>query len=263
MERELQAMLDWWAAQGVEVPDLPKSQSKPQSRSQSRSQSRPEPVPANAKPVGAETEVEPAPGLETAPSGDPEALAASARTLDQLKAVLDGFDAGALTAGARQAVFARGDPAARIMIVGEAPGRDEDRHGKPFVGRSGQLLDKMMGAIGLAESGFYVTNVVNWRPEKNRTPTQAEIRLCQPFLFRHIELQDPDILLLTGNVPLKALTGETGIMRQRGHWRDVEVGGRTRAALPIYHPAFLLRQPALKKDAWRDLLSLRARLDGA
>ena len=252
MERELESVLEWWAAHGLDVPDVPAA--KPQ----------PKAPPAPAAATTSERRSKPASPArrgEPATSGDPEALAASAKTLDELRAVLDGFEAGALTAGARQAVFARGAPTAKIMIIGEAPGRDEDRHGKPFVGRSGQLLDRMMGAIGLDESGFYVTNVVNWRPEKNRTPTQAEIRLCKPFLMRHIALQNPDILLLTGNVPLQALTGETGIMRQRGHWRDVEAGRRTRAALPIYHPAFLLRQPALKKDAWRDLLSLRQRLD--
>ena len=249
MERELQSILQWWDASGVETPVLaPKA--------------KPTPPPAEAeKPKPARRRKTPV------SSADPAELAASAATLEELKAVLDTFEAGALTAEARQAVFARGTPGARVMIVGEAPGRDEDRHGKPFVGRSGQLLDKMMAAIGLDESSFYVTNVVNWRPAKNRTPNAGEIELCKPFLHRHIELAAPEILLLTGNVPLQAMTGGTGIMRQRGHWREVEVpkvggGEMTLEALPIYHPAFLLRQPALKKDAWRDLLSLKQKLDG-
>ena len=262
MERELESIVQWWKSQGVDVPDLPAPpQAKPSGSELSGSNA------SGAKAPGVKAAAAPAPksSPKTTPaaSGDPAELAASATTLAELKAVLDTFDAGALTAGARQAVFARGNPDARVMIVGEAPGRDEDRHGKPFVGRSGQLLDLMMGAIGLTENDFYVTNVVNWRPEKNRTPTQAEIRLCQPFLFRHIALQKPDMLVLTGNVPLQALTGETGIMRQRGHWRDADVDGKAYPCLPIYHPAFLLRQPALKKDAWRDLLSLRQRLDAA
>jgi len=252
-------VLDWWAAQGVDVPDVAPATSKPKAVQAAPNQSAPQSSERKTEPLVTKPTAH-APE-NTGPTGDPQKLAAGANTLDALKAVLDSFDAGALTAGARQAVFARGNPKARVMIIGEAPGYEEDKHGKPFVGRSGQLLDRMMGAIGLDETQFYVTNVVNWRPEKNRTPTQSEIKLCQPFLFRHIELATPDILLLTGNVPLQALTGQTGIMRQRGQWRDVEVNGKACAALPIYHPAFLLRQPGLKKDAWRDLLSLRARLD--
>ena len=241
VSRELKSVIDWWESQGVDVPEVELPKPKPAEAPKAK----------DAKPKRKKT-----------PSQDTESLAAEASTLPELKAILDRFDSGQLTAGARQAVFARGNPEADVMIIGEAPGRDEDVHGLPFVGRSGKLLDKMMGAIGLDETGFYVTNVVNWRPERNRTPNQDEIRLCQPFLFRHIELAKPKVLLLTGNVPLQALTGETGIMRQRGHWREVEVAGKPFDALPIYHPAFLLRQPALKKDAWRDLLSLRAKLDG-
>jgi len=248
MDRELQSIVDWWASQGVDVPDLP----APVKRA------------PELKVAGTPNTVAPAPKPKAKTpktSGDPATLAATAKTLAELKTILDSFDAGALTASARQAVFSRGNPDARVMVIGEAPGRDEDLHGKPFIGRSGQLLDLMMGAIGLNEDAFYVTNVVNWRPEKNRTPTKAEIELCRPFLFRHIALAKPDVLVLTGNVPLQALTGDTGIMRQRGHWRDADVDGTSYPCLPIYHPAFLLRQPALKKDAWRDLLSLRQKLD--
>ena len=252
MEMELKAVLDWWESQGVDVPVI---KSAPKRRL--------------VEPERAETRKAPPPPRTSAPqkpsaqkvNRDTQALASAASNLVELKAVLDKFEAGTLTAGARQAVFARGNPAAKIMVIGEAPGRDEDLHGKPFIGRAGQLLDKMMAEIGLTDQDIYITNVVNWRPEKNRTPSASEINLCKPFLMRHIELAAPDYLILTGNVPLQALTGETGIMRKRGHWREVEIAGRTLAALPIYHPAFLLRQPALKKDAWRDLLSLRARLD--
>jgi DNA polymerase len=248
MEAELKSVLDWWESQGVEVPEIKVSR-------------KPRPVQTETVPVAKAKSAPVNPAKAPAPQVDSEALAATAKTLAELNQVLDKFDAGALTAGARQAVFARGNPEARIMVIGEAPGREEDLHGKPFIGRAGQLLDRMLAAIGLDEEAVYITNVVNWRPEKNRTPSAAEIKLCRPFLMRHIELAKPEFLVLTGNVPLQALTGETGIMRQRGHWRDVEVGDARLPALPIYHPAFLLRQPALKKDAWRDLLSLRARLD--
>jgi len=250
MEVELKSVLAWWESQGVDVPAV-----KPASKRKVDATKMPK--------VTTVQEVKPKPKsqIKEKINLDTQALAKTASSLADLKKVLDNFEAGALTAGARQAVFARGNPDAKIMIIGEAPGRDEDLHGKPFIGRAGQLLDKMMAAIGLTEEDVYVTNVVNWRPEKNRTPNASEIALCKPFLLRHIELAKPDYLILTGNVPLQAMTGQTGIMRQRGNWRNVEVGERTLDALPIYHPAFLLRQPALKKDAWRDLLSLRMRLD--
>ena len=146
------------------------------------------------------------------------------------------------------------------MIIGEAPGRDEDIAGKPFVGRAGQLLDKMMAAIELTEEQFYITNVVNWRPPQNRNPKPGEIEICRPFLKRHIELVSPKYILIVGGVSLTALTGLTGIMKNRGQWQTLSIAGQDIPALPIYHPAFLLRQPALKKEAWRDLLDLREKL---
>ncbi len=186
-------------------------------------------------------------------------LAKSAKTLEELKNIMAHFDAGEISDHARQAVFSRGNPKAKIMVIGEAPGRDEDIAGKPFVGKSGQLLDKVFGAIGLSEEDIYITNVVNWRPPGNRNPTAAEITLCKPFLMRHIELIDPKLIVLVGGISMTAMTGLTGIMKNRGQWADLDINSKIIPMLPIYHPAFLLRQPAVKKDCWRDMLSLRAR----
>ena len=147
------------------------------------------------------------------------------------------------------------------MIVGEAPGRDEDLQGKPFVGRAGQLLDKMLAAIGLGEDDVHITNVVYWRPPGNRTPTPQEVQVCRPFLERQIELVAPDILMTMGGSAANALLDmEGGIMRQRGRWRDFTVGGRTVPAMPTLHPAYLLRTPVAKRLAWRDLLAIQERL---
>jgi len=173
---------------------------------------------------------------------------------------MDRFDAGPLSDGARQCVFARGNPEADVMVIGEAPGIEEDKAGKPFIGPAGQLLDKMLASIGLTEETAYLTNVVNWRLPNNRKTTDDDIALCKPFLDRHIELAAPKVILMVGGVSMSALMGLTGIMKQRGQWQIVTIAGTEIPALPIYHPAFLLRQPTLKKDAWRDLLALRERL---
>ena len=168
----------------------------------------------------------------------------------------------ALSELADNLVFGEGDPDARLMIIGEAPGRDEDLQGKPFVGRAGQLLDRMFGAIGLArespapEQAFYITNVLPWRPPGNRDPEPAEIAMLLPFLARHVALADPDFLVLMGNAACAAALGQRGILRLRGTW--AEAFGRP--ALLMTHPAYLLRQPHAKREAWADLLSLRGRL---
>ena len=188
--------------------------------------------------------------------------AASAATLDELRARLSAFDGCALKNAATQLVFADGAPDARLMIVGEGPGAEEDRMGKPFVGKAGQLLDKMLAAIGLDRTKVYIANVVPWRPPGNRTPTPQELALCLPFIRRQIELVSPDFLVLLGASSAQTLLNEKeGIMRLRGHWHDYDCGDRKIKALPMLHPAYLLRAPLKKAQAWRDLRSLRHALD--
>ena len=192
------------------------------------------------------------------------ALAAGAATIEELGAIVAEFDGCALKRTATNTVFMDGNPSARIMIVGEAPGADEDRIGKPFVGRAGQLLDRMLAAIGLDRAGVQITNVIYWRPPGNRKPTTAEIAACLPFVLRHIALAQPKVLVLAGGTAASALlpTGE-GITRLRGRWFDLAVPGLDAPVptLPMFHPAFLLRTPERKRDAWSDLLALKTRLD--
>lgn len=207
------------------------------------------------------------PGARTA--DESAALAASAaaacRSFDDLAAAVAAFDACPLKPGARTTVFTDGVPCAPLLVIGEAPGRDEDAAGKPFVGRAGQLLDKMLAAIGRARAkDTLITNVVYWRPPGNRAPTAEEIAICRPFVERLIELTRPKAVMLAGSVPTQALLGLPGITRARGAWRDIELAsGARHAALPVFHPAFLLRQPAQKRLAWSDLQTLAARLRDA
>jgi DNA polymerase len=189
------------------------------------------------------------------------AAAGEARSLDELEATLARFDGCALKATAKSLCFYRGAKAARLMLIGEAPGRDEDLQGKPFVGRAGQLLDKMLAAIGLAEADVHIANIVYWRPPGNRTPTPQEAQVCRPFLERQVELVAPEFVLLLGGAAAKhILDVPEGIMRIRGKFRDVEIGGRWVRALATLHPAYLLRTPAAKRLAWRDLLAIKGAL---
>ena len=200
-----------------------------------------------------------APGQPAAvdPVAAAKAAAGAAQDLTALRAALAAFAHCELKQGARNLVFADGTPGAPVMIVGEAPGRDEDREGRPFVGRAGQLLDRMLSAIGLGRKGsVYITNVLPWRPPQNRDPKPDEIAMMQPFLFRHIALANPQVLVIVGNHSCQALLGKRGITRLRGHWAEA----RGKPALPMFHPAYLLRNPAAKREAWADLLSLQARL---
>lgn len=187
------------------------------------------------------------------------AAAAAARNLEELQAALRAFDGCSLKDTATNLVFGDGNPQARVMLVGEAPGADEDRLGRPFVGVSGQLLDRMLATIGLDRTSVYITNVLYWRPPGNRQPTPAETAACLPFVERHIELVAPELLVLVGGASAKTLLARSdGITRLRGRWFQFESAGMPRPlpALPIYHPAFLLRQPAQKREAWKDLLTL-------
>jgi uracil-DNA glycosylase len=187
--------------------------------------------------------------------------AASAKSLDELRAMLERFEGCGLRFTAKRLVFADGNPKARVMIVGEAPGRDEDIAGLPFVGRSGQLLDRMLAAIGLDRKSVYIANLVPWRPPGNRTPTPQESQVCLPFLKRQIELADPDILLCLGGPAAAALLGMTdGIRKFRGRWRVYNTGKREIRAIASFHPSYLLRSPLEKRFAWKDFLSLRAAL---
>ena len=221
-----------------------------------------DPTPAAAKPKETAAPVVPTKKVATDPVAEAQAAAAQATSLEALRTAMAAFDHCALKLGAKNLVFSDGVPEARVMIVGEAPGRQEDQIGKPFVGQAGQLLDKMLGAIDLdrhsdqAADAVYITNVLPWRPPQNRTPEPSEIAMLLPFLERHITLANPDVLVLMGNTPCQALIGRTGITRMRGNW--VEVLGRP--ALPMFHPAYLLRQTAAKREAWADLLDLKAKL---
>jgi uracil-DNA glycosylase family 4 len=191
-------------------------------------------------------------------------LAAGAETVAALAALVASFDGCGLKRTATNTVFADGNPAAPVMIIGEGPGADEDRIGRPFVGRAGQLLDRMLAAVQLDRQSVHITNVVYWRPPGNRTPTTAEIASCLPFVLRHIALVNPKILVVAGGTAAGALLpGGQGITRLRGRWFDLEIPGLAKPVptLPMFHPSFLLRTPERKREAWRDLLALRARLD--
>jgi DNA polymerase len=189
-------------------------------------------------------------------------LAREARTLDELREQLAAFDGCNLKFTAKNLVFADGNPAADLMLVGEAPGRDEEIEGLPFVGRSGQLLNRMLAAIGRDRQSAYIANVIPWRPPGNRTPTPIETEICRPFIERQIELVAPKVLVTLGNPSSKALLNtQVGIMRLRGNWQEHRTaGGGVIPAMPTLHPAYLLRNPAAKKLAWRDFLEIKARL---
>ena len=216
---------------------------------------RPRPVKPAFTPVPA-TPAEPAPSPDAAVASAREA-ARTAPSLEALKSLLENFDGCSLKSTATRLVFADGNPKARIMFVGEAPGREEDIEGLPFVGRSGKLLDRMIAAIGLDRSTAYIANVIPWRPPGNRTPTPLETQICLPFIQRQIELVDPDILVTLGNPSTQTLLGtRDGIMKTRGRWFDYDTGTRAIRAMATFHPAYLLRSPSYKRMAWQDLRAI-------
>ncbi|TNF19194.1 MAG: uracil-DNA glycosylase [Rhodobacteraceae bacterium] len=248
----LRAALDWQIEAGVldtigETPVdryalVPPAPDQPKTPARAEEAPGPAPAPAEVDPVEAARR-----------------SAGAAADLPGLRAALEAFAHCDLRRGARNLVFCDGTPGARVMIIGEAPGREEDRVGKPFVGRAGQLLDRMLAAIGLSRAeSVYITNVLPWRPPQNRDPKPDEIAMMRPFMARHVALAAPDLLVLVGNISCDAGLGRRGITRLRGTW--TEAYGKP--ALPMFHPAYLLRQPAMKREAWADLLSLKARLEG-
>jgi uracil-DNA glycosylase len=191
-------------------------------------------------------------------------MARTAPTLEALRALLEEFDGCALKSTATRLVFADGNPRARIMFVGEAPGREEDIEGLPFVGRSGKLLDRMIAAIGLDRTSAYIANVIPWRPPGNRTPTPQETQICLPFIQRQIELVNPDVLVTLGNPSTQTLLStREGIMKTRGKWFEYDTGTRVIRALPTFHPAYLLRSPSYKRMAWQDLRAIAKALQQA
>jgi DNA polymerase len=189
-------------------------------------------------------------------------IAAAASTLEELKSAMEAFDGGLLKRSAKNTVFADGIAGSELMVIGEAPGAEEDQTGKPFVGTSGQLLDKMLAAIGRSrQTNTYISNIVPWRPLGNRTPDQSIITICLPFIKRHIELAEPKVILMLGGVASKSLLDvDDGITRIRGKWRELTFSSQKYAVIPTYHPAYLLKQPAQKGMAWRDLLSIKNKL---
>ena len=258
------ALLAWYVEMGVDVA----VQETPVDRFAPATPARPRPTTPPAfieRPERVGT-IQPAAAVPASDeiAGAAREIAKSSNTLDELRAALERFDGCNLKLTATQLVFADGSPEARVMLVGEAPGRDEDIEGLPFVGRSGQLLDRMLAAIGLDRKSVYIANVVPWRPPGNRTPTPQETAICRPFIERQIELVDPDFLICLGGAAAKELMNTSeGILRLRGHWRDYDTGRRKIHVMATLHPAYLLRQPLQKRLAWRDFLALKAALEAA
>jgi uracil-DNA glycosylase len=274
-DAELAAALDWYRAVGV---DLAVGE-EPVDRFAASAAAPRRAAPVTAMPGVATSSAIVAPVLQrrsdapapvSAPvvvslAPDPSetrALAASATTLDALRAVMDAYEGCTLKKRATQLCFADGNPEAEIMLVGEGPGEQEDLQGKPFVGKAGQLLDRMLAAIGLDRTRVYIANMVPWRPPGNRDPSPEELALCTPFLIRQVELVAPKFLVTLGNVPTRSLfQSSNGITRMRGQWKELEIGNHRVRSLATLHPAYLLRSPASKALAWRDMLSLRQAIE--
>lgn len=260
------ALLEWQMELGADeaIDDAPVNRYEAQTQPAKGFAPMASPLVSSGESVAAKAAA-PAPGPvpkapETDFTAEAEALAAQATSLEELAKIQAGFDHCQLKRGARSFVFADGQPGAKVMIIGEAPGRDEDMQGKPFVGRAGQLLDKMLAAIDMGrnhdDAPVYITNILPWRPPQNRDPDPQEMAMMLPFVRRHVELAAPDVLVLMGNISCHALLGRRGITRLRGNWARA----LDKPALPMFHPAYLLRNPHAKRDAWHDLLMLQAKL---
>jgi DNA polymerase len=260
----LRLQIEWGADEALDdapvnrlrprLPD-PMPAPRPEPAAPPRMAAKPAAAPASARPPGATTASAPLRAQD---------LADLARTPEELRAALAGFDGCPLSATATNLVFSDGNPDAGLMLVGESPGADEDRAGKPFVGASGQLLDRMLASIGLDRTQYLITNLIPWRPPGNRNPTDAEVAVCLPFLLRHIALVRPRRLVLLGALSTRAVLGsKTGITRLRGTWVQASIPGLSAPVptLPMLHPAYLLRNPGAKRDTWADMLALRRSID--
>jgi len=260
----LALQVEWGVTDALLDAPLDRRAAGPAEGAGARLQAGMAPAPAQPATAGGGEDASPSDIHPADAIGAARAAAAAAATLGDLRAAVSAFEMCELKRGARSTVFADGNPEARVLVLGEAPGREEDIAGRPFVGRAGRLLDRMFAAIGLsrgdesAAGALYITNVAFWRPPGNREPSPDEIAMLLPFVERHIALVAPHIIVSMGNTPLFALTGRRGIMRARGQWTEA-LG---RPLLPMLHPAALLRNPLAKREAWADLLALRERLAG-
>lgn len=276
------AALSWQLEAGVdeillETPVNRLNQPEPQAKTEPQDKTEPQPLPqppktlphTPARPVQRRMHGAQAAALpnDEGAINDARTLAASCTSLEELKSALENFTGSPLKNTAKNTVFGDGNPKAPLMLIGEAPGRDEDIQGKPFVGRSGQLLDRILSAINRDRhhddpaKAAWISNVIPWRPPGNRTPTPIETALLRPFIDRHIELIAPKIIVLLGGVAAKQmLATEQGIMRLRGKWRTIKIHDHSFAAMPTFHPAYLLRQPAQKRLVWQDFLEIQEKL---
>ncbi|MDR3523464.1 MAG: uracil-DNA glycosylase [Acetobacteraceae bacterium] len=259
----LRLQLEWGADEALD--DLPIDRMVARAVSQAIAQAMPQSrTAAENAPVAAVRSPPAAPAPLQAPQARAQEVANAANTLGELRAAMAAFDGCALAATATQLVFSDGNPESGLMIIGEAPGAEEDRVGKPFVGPSGMFLDRMLASVGLDRTQYLITNLVPWRPPGNRNPTDSEVALCLPFLLRHIALVKPQRIVLMGGMAAQSVLGvKTGITRLRGRWNMIGIPGLDQPipALPMLHPAYLLRSPGAKRDAWRDVLTLRRHLD--
>ncbi|KKB83963.1 DNA polymerase [Devosia limi DSM 17137] len=260
---EMVSVLEWYRAAGVDIAVGEEPVDRFAQRPPVRPQQAAAPVKAALPGMAPERPAPPPPPVVfQADPAEARMLAASAQSLGELEATLNAYEGCGLKLRATQLVFADGNPDAEIMLIGEAPGAEEDRQGKPFVGKSGQLLDRMLAAIGLDRTKVYIANTVPWRPPGNRTPSPEEMALCLPFLHRQVELVAPRLIVTLGGPAMQTVFSTTsGILKMRGKWSEVVVGNHGVQAMPTLHPAYLLRAPAAKQQAWRDLLSLRLKMD--
>jgi len=267
---ETLSILNWLVEAGADeaIADVPADRFVTRAPAVAPVQAAPKPLSSRPTPTGEGkrplANIKPANTgpLGTDGYGSAVELAAVCQSLPQLRDALESFEGSQLKKLATNTVFADGNPDSQVLFIGEAPGRDEDAAGLPFVGRAGKLLDQMLKAINLDRTSSYIINVMPWRPPDNRNPDPGEVAICIPFLRRHIELAQPKVIILLGAVATRHVMGlNDGIMKLRGRWLDYRIGSEMIPVLPTLHPAYLLRQPAHKKLAWRDLQSLADRLD--